>query len=53
MIQITMSNGVYVCWNRDQYTNYSYDGKIFAIMRDKRLIGIYNIDAIKEIRIDI
>lgn len=52
MIQITMVNGSYICWNKDQYTDYLYDGKIFAVIRDSQWVGIYNIDRVQEIRID-
>ena len=52
IIQITMANGSYICWNKDQYTDYLYDGKIFAVIRDSQWVGIYNIDRVQEIRID-
>lgn len=52
MIQITMLGGNYSEWNKDQYTDYMYDGKIFVIIDGSKWIGIYNIDQVKEIRID-
>lgn len=52
MIQITMTNGSYICWNKDHYTDYLYDGKIFAVIRGSQWVGIYNIDRVQEIRID-
>lgn len=52
MIQITMVGGNYIEWNKDQYTDYMYDGKVFVIINGSKWIGIYNIDQVKEIRID-
>lgn len=53
MIQITMTDGNYVCWEKEQYADYMYDGKIFVIIKGSKWIGIYNIDHVKEIRIDV
>ena len=52
MIQITLTNGSYICWDKDQYTDYLYDGKVFAVIRGSQWVGIYNIDRVQEIRID-
>lgn len=52
MIQITMVGGNYICWEKEQYTDYIYDGKVFVVIKGSKWIGIYNIDQVKEIRID-
>lgn len=52
MIQITMANGSYICWDKEQYTDYMYDGKVFVIIKNSQWVGIYNINQIREIRVD-
>lgn len=52
MIQITLRNGSYIEWNKDQYTDYMYDGKCFIIIRGSQWIGIYNMDCVSNIVID-
>ena len=50
MIQITMLGGNYIYWEKEQYTDCLYDGKVFAIVKDSQWVGVYNIDQVKEIR---
>jgi hypothetical protein len=52
MIQITMVGGNFTCWDKKQYTDYMYDGKVFVVIKGSKWVGIYNIDQVKEIRID-
>ena len=52
MIQITMTNGTYICWKKEQYTDYMYDGKVFVVIKGSQLVGIYNIGHVREIRVD-
>ena len=53
MIQITMVGGNYICWEKEQYTDYMlYDGKVFVVIKGSKWVGIYNIDQVKEIKID-
>ena len=52
MIQITLTNGSYICRNKDQYTDYMYDGKVFVIIKGSQWVGIYNIDHVREIKVD-
>jgi len=49
MIQITMSNGCYVEWKPEQYTDYMYDGKCFIIIRGEQWVGFYNMDSVRSI----
>lgn len=53
MIQITMTGGNRVCWEKEQYTDYMYDGKVFVVIKGAEWVGIYNIDQVKEIRVDV
>jgi hypothetical protein len=53
MLQITMTNGTYICWNKEQYTDYLYDGKVFVVIKGSQWVGIYNIDHVREIRVDV
>ena len=53
MIQITMTNGTYICWKDEQYTDYMYDGKVFVVIKGSKWVGIYNIDHVREIRVDV
>lgn len=53
MIQITMTGGNRVYWEKEQYTDYMYDGKVFVIIKGGEWVGIYNIDQVKEIRVDV
>ena len=36
MIQITMNNGIFDEWKREQYTDYMYDGKCFIIIKGEQ-----------------
>ena len=53
MIKITMANGSYIEWNKEQYTDYMYDGKVFVVIKGSQWVGIYNIDYVREIRVDV
>lgn len=43
-IEITMKNGNVVTWNKDEFTDYAYDGKMFIVVKDHIRVGFYNID---------
>ena len=47
-----MANGSYIRWDKEQYTDYMYDGKVFVIIKDSQWVGIYNINQVREIRVD-
>lgn len=52
MIEITCKNNKEVWkekWNENEYTDYTYDGKIFAVIKEKCWVGIYNIENVIEI----
>lgn len=52
MINITFSNGAFIQWNEDQYTDYMYDGKCFIIIKGQQWVGIYNMDCVRSVEID-
>lgn len=41
-IEITFRNGFVVSYNRDEWDDYSYDGKFFSIRLDGINIAMYN-----------
>lgn len=49
MIKITMANKCYDDWKSEEYTDYMYDGKCFVIIKDEKLVGIYNMDTVSRI----
>ena len=51
MIKITQSNSQEVIWEKEEYTNYRYDGKSFIIIKDDKWVGIYNLDYIISITV--
>lgn len=52
MIQITFNSGAFIAWEKEQYTDYMYDGKCFIIIKGCQWVGIYNISAIRSIEVD-
>lgn len=52
MINITLSNGTFIQWNENQYTDYMYDGKCFIIIKGSQWVGIYNLDFVRSVEID-
>lgn len=46
MLRIVFKDSEIRDYKNDEYTDYHYDGKVFAVINDKQWIGIYNIDAI-------
>lgn len=49
MITITSTNGQVYTWNKEKYTDYTYDGKCFIVVKDDKWVGFYNIDNISTI----
>ena len=46
MLEITMKNGNIITYDADSYTDYSYQGAVFVVMKDHQWIGIYSMDMI-------
>ena len=46
MIKITMRNSQEVVWEKEEYTDYMYDGKCFIIINGDKWVGIYNMDSV-------
>lgn len=53
MISVNLRNGVNDEWNDDEYTEYKYDGKVFAVIKDNKWVGIYNINVVENIYVDV
>ena len=45
-ITIVLRNSQTVVWTKEQWDDYSYDGKAFIIIKDGAWVGIYNFDSI-------
>lgn len=43
-ITITMKNGNVVTWEKSEFTDYAYDGKMFIVVKDHVRVGFYNVD---------
>ncbi len=52
MINITLSNGSFIQWNRDEFTDYMYDGKCFIVIKGSQWVGIYNMDFVRSVEVD-
>lgn len=48
-IEITMKNGNVATWNKDEFTDYAYDEKMFIVVKDHIRVGFYNVDEIYSI----
>ena len=51
MIKIFKTNGDCDIWNKDDYTEYKYDGKCFIIIKEQKWVAIYNLKRVNHIRI--
>ena len=49
MLKITFKDSEVVFWDEDEFDDYFYDGKVFAIIKGKQWVGLYNIDCIAAI----
>lgn len=49
MLKIVFKNSEVKNYRETEYTDYHYDGKVFAVINDKQWIGIYNMDAVATI----
>lgn len=46
MLEITMKNGNTITYDADSFTDYSYQGAVFVVIRNCQWIGIYNMNMI-------
>lgn len=51
-IVIIMKDGKYAEWEKDDWNDYTYDGKCFIVMKDGTYIGFYNIDEVRTIVVE-
>ena len=52
MLNITLSNGAFIQWNKDQFTDYMYDGKCFIVIKGSQWVGIYNMNFVRSVEVD-
>jgi hypothetical protein len=46
MLEITFKNGNTVTYKPESFTDYSYQGAVFVVIKDSQWIGIYSMDMI-------
>ena len=51
-ITVTMRNGNFAEWDRDEWDDYTYDGKFFIVIKSGAWIGFYNLDDVRTIIIE-
>ncbi len=49
MIKIVFKDGEIVKWKKKEYTDYSYDGRCFIVIKGNQWIGFYNLDCVATI----
>jgi hypothetical protein len=47
MLRIIFKDGAEKRYKKHEYTDYWYDRKVFAVIRKKQWVAIYNIDCIE------
>lgn len=51
-ITITMKNGDYVQWEKDEWDDYNIDNNFFIVMKDHAWRGFFNLDCVKSIIVE-
>lgn len=51
-ITIIMKDGKYAEWEKDEWDDYTYDGKFFIVMKDHIYVGFYNLDEVRTIIVE-
>ena len=51
-ITVTMKNGKFAEWKKDEWDDYTYDGKFFIVIKNEAWIGFYNLDEIRTIVVE-
>ncbi len=46
MLEITFKNGNTVTYKAESFTDYSYLGEVFVVIKDDKWIGFYSMDMI-------
>lgn len=49
MLRIIFKSGKVKRYKEKEYTDYLYNGKVFAVIKKKRWIGTYNMDYVKAV----
>ena len=51
-ITITMKNGDYAQWEKDEWDDYNIDNNFFIVIKDHAWRGFYNLDCVKSIVVE-
>lgn len=51
-ITIIMKDGKYAELEKDNWDNYTYDGKFFIVMKNRIWIAFYNLDEVRTIIVE-
>lgn len=49
---ITMKDGKFATWKKDEWNDCTYDGRVFIVMQDGIMVGLYNIDEVRSVVIE-
>ena len=44
MLTITLSNGSVIKFDKDNFSDYSFDGHFLFVEKGEELVGLYNMD---------
>lgn len=53
MMYIYFKNGDLKIYKEDEYTDYRYIGEVFAVIRKDQWIGIYSMDVVRCIEVEL
>lgn len=51
-ITVTMKDGNFAEWEKDEWDDYTYDGKFFIVMKDRIWIAFYNLNEVRTIIVE-
>ncbi len=50
-IIITLTNNEQIIWRSDEWDDYSYEDKVFVVIKNGVWKGIYNMNFVKHVRV--
>ena len=51
-ITVTMKDGNFAEWEKDEWDDYTYDGQFFIVMKNRIWIAFYNLDEVRTIIVE-
>lgn len=51
-IVVTMKDGKFATWKKDEWNDCTYDGRVVIVMQDGIMVGLYNIDEVRSVVIE-